>query len=145
MTDRPVDLLALMPFAQTLGIELLAATPDEVQARLVWHERLCTAGGVLHGGALMALADSTGGLCAHLNLPDGASTTTIESKSNFLRAVGDAHVDAVSRPLQRGRRITVIETDLVDGDARLVARVMQSQLVLPPPVVGAVSSQEPSP
>ncbi len=136
MTDSHPDLLTLMPFAQTLGIELLAAGPDEVRARLVWHERLCTAGGVLHGGALMALADSTGGLCAHLNLPDGASTTTIESKTNFLRAVADSHVDASSRPLQRGRRIIVIETDLVDADARLVARVMQSQLVLPPSAVG---------
>ena len=145
MSDNRRDLLALMPFAQTLGIALLAAAPDEVRARLVWHERLCTAGGVLHGGALMALADSTGGLCAYLNLPDGASTTTIDSKSNFLRAVGDAYVDAISRPLQRGRRIIVIETDLVDGDARLVARVMRSQLVLAPSVVGAVAAQEPSP
>ncbi|MHB1928347.1 MAG: PaaI family thioesterase, partial [Acidimicrobiales bacterium] len=94
---------------------------------------LCTAGGVLHGGVLMALADSAGALCAYLNLPDGASTTTIESKTNFLRAVADGHVDAVSRTLQRGRRIIVVETDLIDGDARLVARVSQSQLVLAAP------------
>jgi 1,4-dihydroxy-2-naphthoyl-CoA hydrolase len=133
MTDPPVDLLALMPFAQTLGVELLAADPDEVRSRLFWRERLCTAGGVLHGGVLMALGDSTGALCAYLNLPEGASTTTIESKTNFLRAVADGHVDAVSRPLQRGRRIVVVETDLIDADARLVARVTQSQLVLSPP------------
>ena len=133
MTDRPVDLLALMPFAQTLGVELLAADPDEVRARLFWRERLCTAGGLLHGGVLMALADSTGALCAYLNLPDGASTITIESKTNFLRAVADGHLDAISRPLQRGRRIIVVETDLIDDDARLVARVTQSQLVLSPP------------
>ncbi len=133
MTDRPVDLRALMPFAQTLGVELLAADPDEVRARLFWRERLCTAGGLLHGGVLMALADSTGVLCAYLNLPDGASTITIESKTNFLRAVADGHLDAISRPLQRGRRIIVVETDLIDDDARLVARVTQSQLVLPPP------------
>jgi len=81
----------------------------------------------------MALGDSTGALCAYLNLPEGASTTTIESKTNFLRAVADGHVDAVSRPLQRGRRIVVVETDLIDADARLVARVTQSQLVLSPP------------
>ncbi|MHB1931070.1 MAG: PaaI family thioesterase [Acidimicrobiales bacterium] len=122
-----------MPFAQTLGVEVLAADPDEVRARLSWHELLCTAGGVLHGGVLMALADSTGALCAYLNLPDGASTTTIESKTNFLRAVADGHVDAVSRPLQRGRRIIVVETDLMDDHARLVARITQSQLVLSPP------------
>jgi uncharacterized protein (TIGR00369 family) len=94
MTDPPVDLLALMPFAQTLGVEVLAAGPDEVRARLFWRERLCTAGGVLHGGVLMALGDSTGALCAYLNLPDSASTTTIESKTNFHRAVADGHVDA---------------------------------------------------
>ncbi len=130
MTDSPIDLSTLMPFAQTLGIELLAASPDEVRSRLVWHERLCTAGGGVHGGALMALADTTGALCAYLNLPDGASTATIESKTNFLRAVTAGHVDAVSRPLQRGRRIIVVETDLIDHDARLVARVTQSQLVV---------------
>ena len=75
MTDPPVDLLALVPFAQTLGVEVLAAGPDEVRARLFWRERLCTAGGVLHGGVLMALGDSTGALCAYLNLPEGASTS----------------------------------------------------------------------
>lgn len=68
MTDSPIDLLTLMPFAQTPGIELLAASPDDVRACLDWHERLCTAGGVLYGGALMALADTTGELCAYLNL-----------------------------------------------------------------------------
>ncbi len=92
-----------------------------------------------------AVADSTGGLCAYLKLPDGASTTTIESKSNFFRAVGDAYVDAISRPLQRGRRIIVIETDLVDGDARLVDRVLQSQLVLPPSVIGTIVAKVPLP
>lgn len=143
MTDGPIDLSTLMPFARTLGVELVAASPDEVRARLDWHERLCTAGGVLHGGALMALADTTGALCAYLNLPDGASTTTIESKTNFLRAVTAGHVDAVSRPLQRGRRIIVVDTELIDDDARLVARVTQSQLVLASSVV--VSSQDPSP
>lgn len=124
MTDRPVDLAALMPFAQTLGAEVLAADPDEIRARLDWHERLCTAGGVLHGGVLMALADSTGALCSYLNLPEG-TTTTIESKTNFLRAVADGHADAVSRPLQRGRRIIVVETNLIDAEARLVARITQ--------------------
>lgn len=143
MTVSPINLSTLMPFAQTLGVELVTASPDEVRARLDWHERLCTAGGVLHGGALMALADTTGALCAYLNVPNGASTTTIESKTNFLRAVTAGHVDAVSQPLQRGRRIIVVDTGLVDDEARLVARVMQSQLVLPPPVVA--SSQDPSP
>ena len=123
--------LELMPFTQTLGIELLSAAPDEVRARLGWHERFCTTGGFLHGGVLMALADSTGGLCAYLNLPDGsAGTSTIESKTNFLHPVTDGHVEAVSKPLHRGRKVVVIETDLIDDGARLVARVTQSQIVL---------------
>jgi 1,4-dihydroxy-2-naphthoyl-CoA hydrolase len=125
--------LELMPFAQTLGVELLAATADEVRGRLHWHERLCPAGGTMHGGALMALADSIAGLCAYLNLPDGSSgTTTVESKTNFLRAVTDRHVDAVSKPLHRGRTIVVVETDLLRADGQLAARVTQAQLVLSP-------------
>ena len=79
----------------------------------------------------MALGDSTGALCAYLNLP--ASATTSESKTNFLRAVAAGHVDAISRPLQRGRRIIVIDTGLIDANARLVARVTQSQLELAAP------------
>lgn len=76
----------------------------------------------------MALADTSGALCAYLNLPDGASTTTIESKTSFLRAVTAGHIDAVSRPLQRVRRIIVVETDLIDHETRLVARVTQRRL-----------------
>jgi 1,4-dihydroxy-2-naphthoyl-CoA hydrolase len=77
-----------MPFAQTLGIELIVAAPAEVRCRLPWQERLEGAGVGLHGGASMGLADATGGFCAALNLPDGATgTTTIESKTNFLRAI----------------------------------------------------------
>jgi uncharacterized protein (TIGR00369 family) len=79
----------------------------------------------------MALADSTGGACAFLNLPEGAGgTTTVESKTNFLRAVREGFVEASSKPIHRGRSLTVIETSLVDDQGRLVARVTQSQLVL---------------
>ena len=120
-----------MPFTRTLGITVVTYTPDEVRARLVWDASLCTAGGVLHGGVLMSLADSTGGACAFLNLPAGATgTTTVESKTNFLRAVREGHVDGRSRPLHTGRTLLVIETDLLDDRDRLVARVTQSQLVL---------------
>lgn len=130
MSREPAS-LELMPFATLLGIELLAAGPEEVRARLAWDQRLCTAGGSLHGGALMSLADSAGGLCAYLNLPDAATgTTTIESKTNFLRAVTAGHVDAISRPLHAGRTVVVIETDLRDDRDRPVGRVTQSQLVL---------------
>jgi 1,4-dihydroxy-2-naphthoyl-CoA hydrolase len=120
-----------MPFAEVLGLEILFATGDEVQARIAWQERLCTAGGILHGGALMSLADAAGAYCAFLNLPEGSSgTATIESKTNFFRAVRDGHVLATSRPLHRGRTTIVIETDLRDAAGKHVARVTQTQAVL---------------
>lgn len=122
---------ASMPFAEVLGLEVLAASPDEVSARIAWEERLCTAGGVLHGGALMSLADAAGAYCAFLNLPEGsAGTATIESKTNFFRAVSDGHVIARSRPLHRGRTTIVVETDLHDAAGKHVARVTQTQAVL---------------
>ena len=122
---------AAMPFAETLGLELLAAAPGEVRARLGWAERLCTAGAILHGGALMSLADAAGAYCAFLNLPQGAGgTATIESKSNFFRAVREGHVDATSRPLHVGRTTIVVETDLHDASGKHVARVTQTQAVL---------------
>lgn len=122
-----------MPFTATLGIDVLHATPDEVRSRLRWHESLTTSGGLLHGGALMALADATGGMCAFLNLPAGAGTSTIESKTNFLRAVRDGAAVAAARPLHVGRRVIVVETEIhsVDG-GRLVAKVTQTQAVLEP-------------
>jgi 1,4-dihydroxy-2-naphthoyl-CoA hydrolase len=120
-----------MPFAAALGLEFLRDTKEEVRARMAWTAERCTSGGVLHGGALMALADTTGAVCAFLNLPAGsAGTTTIESKTNFLRAVRSGHATASSRPLHTGRRIVVVETDIVDDEGRLVARVTQSQAVL---------------
>jgi uncharacterized protein (TIGR00369 family) len=122
-----------MPFTETLGIEVIDYRPDIVRARLAWAPSLCTGGGILHGGAVMALADSTGGACAFLNLPaEAAGTTTIESKTNFLRAVRSGHVEASSRPLHVGRTVVVIETDVFDADARRVARVTQTQAVLRP-------------
>jgi 1,4-dihydroxy-2-naphthoyl-CoA hydrolase len=122
---------ASMPFAELLGIEMFAAAAEEVEARITWEERLCTAGGVLHGGTLMSLADATGAYCAFLNLPDGATgTATIESKTNFFRAVRDGHVVARSRPLHRGRTTIVVETDLHDSEGKHVARVTQTQAVL---------------
>ena len=121
----------VMPFTQTLDMEALSVQPGEVRARLAWSESVCTTGGVMHGGAIMSLADSTGALCAFLNLPDGAAgTSTIESKTNFLRAVRSGHAEAISRPLHTGKTIVVIETDVVDAEGRLCARVTQSQAVL---------------
>jgi uncharacterized protein (TIGR00369 family) len=122
-----------MPFTGLIGIEGIAAAPNEVRARVEFAERLCTSGGILHGGLLMALADTTGAWCAFLNIPqDGSGTTTIESKTNFLRAVRGGHVEAVSRPLHVGRTIVVVDTELRDADDRLAARVTQTQAVLAP-------------
>ena len=120
-----------MPFGRRLGLELVFAASEQVILRLAWAEELCTSGGVLHGGALMGLADSGGGLCAFLNLPDDAKdTATIESKSNFFGAVRDGHVTATSRPLHKGKTTIVVETDVHDADGRHVARVTQTQAVL---------------
>jgi uncharacterized protein (TIGR00369 family) len=120
-----------MPFAALLGVELLSASSEEVRGRLDWDESRCTTGGILHGGALMGLADCTGGLCAFSNLPEGATATaTIESKTNFFRPVSSGHVEARSRVLHQGRTTIVVETDLRDADDRLVARVTQTQAVL---------------
>jgi uncharacterized protein (TIGR00369 family) len=118
----------LVPFAAALGMELLEATPELVVSRLQWTPERCTTGGVMHGGALMALADNGGGVCAFLNLPEGAvGTATIESKTNFLRAVREGAVTASTRPLHVGRTMAVVETELVRDDGKLAAKVTQTQ------------------
>lgn len=125
------ELRDAMPFAGVAGIEVTAASPEEVRARLPWAAERCTAGGILHGGALMTLADSAGGLCAYLNLPAGATTATVESKTNFVRpASGD--VEAVARPVNVGRRLILVQTELRDADGKLVALTTQTQAVITP-------------
>jgi 1,4-dihydroxy-2-naphthoyl-CoA hydrolase len=131
--DRTRFLHDTMPFAAVLGVEVLAGPPDEVHARVAWDPSRCTTGEALHGGLLMGLADTCGGACAFANLPEGAiGTTTIESKTNFLRPVRAGHVRATARPLHVGRSIVVVETDLLDDDGRRVARITQTQAVLRP-------------
>jgi len=120
---------AQMPLGTTLGIHMFGG-PQEVDATLRWAPELCTAGGILHGGVLMSLADAAGAVCAFLNLPDGARTTTIESKTNFLGAVREGEVLARSRPLHVGKTTIVVETDLFDESGRRVARTTQTQAVL---------------
>ncbi|MFF4037929.1 PaaI family thioesterase [Streptomyces sp. NPDC001816] len=128
---KPGDLLAVMPFAARLGIELREATAERTVGSLAWSPDVCTAGGALHGGALMALADSVGAVCAYLNLPEGASgTSTVESKTNFLRAVTTGHVRATARPLHLGGTLLVVQTDLHDDRDRLVGQTTQTQIVL---------------
>ena len=123
-------LAAAMPFAVALGVEVTTATADEVRGRLAWAPERCTTAGVLHGGVIMSLADTLGALCAFLNLPPGAGTSTIESKTNFFAAVRSGHVDAVTRPLHVGRRTIVVQTDVHDATGRRVAQVTQTQAVL---------------
>lgn len=120
-----------MPLARTLGIRTDERTAERVVLALDWAPHLCTVGGVLHGGVIMALADSAGGVCALLNLPSDASgTTTIESKTNFLGAVRGGTVTATSTPLHRGRTTIVIETSVRDANGKLVAKVTQTQMVI---------------
>ncbi|HXM55004.1 MAG TPA: PaaI family thioesterase [Candidatus Dormibacteraeota bacterium] len=121
-----------MPFARTIGVELVSAGPEEVRGRLDWAPDRCTGASVLHGGALMALADTLGAVCAFLNLRPGESTSTIESKTNFFRAVRSGRVEAVTRPLHVGRTTVVVQTDLHDDQGRRVAQVTQTQAVLAP-------------
>jgi uncharacterized protein (TIGR00369 family) len=124
----PEQIRDTMPLAVMLGVELLETAPELVRGRLPWAPERCTAGGLLHGGALMALADSCGGVCAFLNLPEGSiGTATIESKTNFMRAVREGAVLASTRPLHKGRTMIVVETELTREDAALVAKVTQTQ------------------
>jgi uncharacterized protein (TIGR00369 family) len=119
-----------LPFARLAGVELVSATPEEVRGRMEWHPDRCTTGGILHGGALMTLADTIGAVCAFLNLPPGALTATIESKTNFLRAVRTGHAEAVATPVHVGRTMIVVQTDVRDADGKRVALVTQTQAVL---------------
>ena len=121
----------MMPFAVASGVEITAAGPDEVGGRLEWAPDRCTSAGVLHGGALMTLADTVGAVCAFLNLPEGATTSTIESKTNFFRGVRSGTVQAMARPLHVGRTTVVVQTDLYDDDGRRVSQTTQTQAVLP--------------
>jgi 1,4-dihydroxy-2-naphthoyl-CoA hydrolase len=129
--EKTEAMRATVPFAAAIGVEVITNRPDEVRARVAWRPERCTTAGVLHGGVIMSLADTTGAACAFQNLPDDAAgTTTIESKTNFLRAVRDGYAEAVSRPLHAGRTVVVVETDVTDASGRPVAKVLQTQAVL---------------
>ena len=124
------SLNTLMPLGTTLGLELVSADPQSVVGTVRWHERLTTAGGALHGGTLMALADSVGGAVAFLNLPEGAGTSTISSSTVFIRGAREGVVTATGRLVHKGRTTIVVETELVDDAGRTVSRTTQTQAVL---------------
>lgn len=131
MSREPADLQALMPYAALLGIEIDEAKPEEVRGRMAWSQERCTAAGVLHGGVLMGFADSLGGLAAYVNLPEDATgTTTIESKTNFFRAVRGGQAHGVTRPLHVGRTTIVVQTDVRDDAGKLITQTTQTQAVL---------------
>ncbi len=131
MTDPTAQLRELMPYSALLGMIVDQQSPDQVVMSMDWTPERTTVGGLMHGGAVMSLADSAGALCAFLNLPEGsAGTTTIESKSNLLGAVRNGRVVATSRPLHVGRTTIVIETETRRDDGKLVAKTTQTQAVL---------------
>ena len=133
MTDTAATdfIHAQIPLCATLGITADVARPDEVVLSLDWAPTLCTGNDVLHGGVVMALADTAGGVCAFLNLPEGAGgTATIESKTNFLAATRSGTVKAHCRPLHIGKRVIVLETEVRGDDDKLAAKVLQTQAIL---------------
>ena len=124
-------ILANQPFPTLMGVEIVSAEATKVVARLHVRPDLCTAGNIMHGGAIMALADNLGGTATTANLGPGQSTTTIESKTNFFAAIpiGDV-AKAECTPLHRGRTTMVWQTRITRGDGKLCALVTQTQLVL---------------
>ncbi|MBN9531022.1 MAG: PaaI family thioesterase [Alphaproteobacteria bacterium] len=121
-----------LPFAKLIGLELTAVTPEKVEASLKMREEVCTRPAVMHGGAIMALADTLGAIATVANLPAGVGTTTIESKTNFFGAIPMGQTArAECTPLHRGRTTMVWQTRVMREDGKVAAIVTQTQLVLP--------------
>jgi uncharacterized protein (TIGR00369 family) len=131
-----MDLLSIadrynVPHVQWLGMRFLTAASERVTAEMLVRDQLCNGAGILHGGALMSFADTLGACATTLNLPEGGRTTTVESKTNFLApAPSGTKVIGECLPLHRGRRTMVWQTRITSEDGRLVAMVIQTQLVI---------------
>ena len=129
LLDRVND--TKLPFAELLGIEFVSASPEKIVAEMTVREDLCTTPAVLHGGAIMAFADTLGAMGTIVNLPQGAGTTTVESKTNFVApAPLGTRVIGETTPVHRGRRTMIWQTRISTSGGRLVALVTQTQLVL---------------
>jgi len=127
------DLLQMqMPLFRLLQLEGLEANTDRVVTVADWRAEYCGVDGVLHGGYLMAMADGTGATLAFVNLAEGATTTTVESKTNFFRPVTEGSITATATPVHKGRTTIVVQTDITNGDGALVSRTLQTQAVRPP-------------
>jgi 1,4-dihydroxy-2-naphthoyl-CoA hydrolase len=122
-------ILALIPFAEHLGLVLDEAEASRVVARLDWAPHLCTSAGIMHGGVLMSLADTAGALVTFLGLPEGKTTATITSTSHMFRPVPGGTVRAVAVPVHRGRTTVTAQTSVYDAEERLVAQTTQVQAV----------------
>ena len=126
------NLAEKMPFSRMMGLKITSATREQVLAEIQVSPDLCTTGHIMHGGAIMSVADTMGAIGASLNLPDGAAgTTTIESKTNFLGAAKEGSLlSGETTPVHVGRRTSVWQTRLTREDGKMVALVTQSQMVL---------------
>ena len=121
---------SMMPFTQILGLEIIECSSGRVVARADWRAERCTAEKLLHGGYLMAVADSVGAACAWFNLPQDAKTATIESKTNFFRGVTEGHIEVLATPVHVGRTTIVVQTDITSVRGELVSRTIQTQAVM---------------
>lgn len=119
------------PFAKLMGVKMTLVTKERIEAELEVTPERCTIPATLHGGAIMALADNLGGMGAFINGPEGANTTTIESKTNFLRPIPVGQTaKAVATPVKIGRTLQLWKTEVFDGEGKLAAIVMQTQMVI---------------
>jgi len=125
------ETFAVTPFSSLMGVEIVERSKEKIVGRLTVRDDLCTAGGILHGGAYMAFADTLGAVGAVANLGEGQWTTTLESKTNFFRGapVGST-ITGTSTPLHVGRRSSVWHTRVTNYDGKLMALVTQTQMVL---------------
>lgn len=123
----------IMPLAKLMGIRLIEQSPDKVVAEMLVRDDLCTTNSILHGGAFMAFADTIGAVATVLNLPPGAGTTTVESKTNFVSGIKAGEIArAECTPVHRGKTTQVWTTRILRPDGKLAAIVTQTQLVLAP-------------
>jgi uncharacterized protein (TIGR00369 family) len=123
----------IMPLARLMGIRLVEQSPDRVVAEMTVREDLCTTNSILHGGAYMAFADTIGAVATVLNLPPGAGTTTVESKTNFISAIRAGEIArAECTPVHRGKTTQVWTTRILRPDGKLAAIITQTQMVLAP-------------